>query len=233
MQFGYGSDIFTVDMLLRAAGANLSAESDTTAHGLKSVRSVGLILLVTIMYDNFESNFPEYDYHVTKFPNSQYNVTELQSTNQTHRLYIDRHGIKVVFVQVGRIGRFNISVMILQLMSAFGLLAVAGVVVELLMLYLMPEKQAYTDFKFIETEDFSDVRDKSQAQPEIATAHVLQSDLQALRYANMDGWISTFVFLVIRFFLLHAIRLNAQGNKDLVGIANKDLGFIFQEFVQC
>jgi len=189
--FGLGMDIMTVDIMLTAAGVNLSDISDVLSdNGVQDTyRNTGTLLLFTIDYSNIDSSSTVYTYSVSKFPSSETTLHQIlyNVDNSTIRQIYQRSGVKFIFRQTGQIGRADAQTTIIQLVSALGLLSVATLVVELFMLYLLPNKKEYTKYKFNETEDFSDVRDlQTGIRPEtVAYAQALQSDLQILRLANL------------------------------------------------
>jgi len=192
--FGVGMDVMTVDLMLQAAGVNLSSVSDVVSDtGLpETYRFTGTLLLFTIEYSNINSaSTTEYTYSVSKFPHSETTLHQIlyNADNSTIRQIYQRSGVKFFFRQTGQIGRPDMQTAIIQLVSALGLLSVATLVVELFMLYLLPHKKEYMKYKFKETEDFSDVRDHQGGfRPEtVAYAQALQSDLQTLRLANLPS----------------------------------------------
>lgn len=86
----------------------------------------------------------------------------------------------MLFLASGALGKFDFQTMLVQLVSALGLLSVATLVVEMCMLYCFPHRKYYNKYKvpvapcgpgpaslalhptsmqFEETIDFSDVRD--------------------------------------------------------------------------
>jgi len=73
-----------------------------------------------------------------------------------------RAGPKIIFVVSGKMVRFDFQTLLIQLVSALGLLSMATIVVEMLMLYVMPLRKRYSDAKFESTVDFSDVRDGNE-----------------------------------------------------------------------
>jgi hypothetical protein len=149
-------DTLNVSLILRAANVDL----DEIVNG-SSWRYSGLVLLFQIFYSNVDSDTSTrtvYTYTVTQVKNIPYKGYENIYLNATSRLLRDRHGIKMVFVQDGSIGRFDFQTMLIQLVSALGLMSVATLVVDMLMLYLMPLRDFYNRYKYQVTEDFSDVR---------------------------------------------------------------------------
>eukprot|EP00479_Gromia_sphaerica_P008818 TRINITY_DN3519_c0_g1_i1.p1 TRINITY_DN3519_c0_g1~~TRINITY_DN3519_c0_g1_i1.p1 ORF type:complete len:79 (-),score=3.13 TRINITY_DN3519_c0_g1_i1:242-478(-) len=58
--------------------------------------------------------------------------------DSTTRLIQNRHGVKIRFIQTRQIGRGDFQTSLVQLVSALGLISVATLVVEYMMLYILP-----------------------------------------------------------------------------------------------
>ena len=71
---------------------------------------------------------------------------------------IEQHGIRVVFVQTGEVGRFDFPSLLVTLVSGLALLAGANVATELLMTRILHAKEYYQDFKSETSVDFSEIR---------------------------------------------------------------------------
>jgi len=174
------SDIFTIHELVTAGGVRLDDPTDVPgARDNESKRSAGVILLVTLLYSNKDSDIPTYKYEVRTVARAEYKVLEAVYLDANTRLLNNRHGIKVVFMQSGTIVKFSIQTTLVQLMSALGLLSVATVLVEVLMLHGLKYREQYKKYKVEMTEDFSDVRLKDLQ--ERLDFDQLNQDLQQLR----------------------------------------------------
>jgi len=57
-------------------------------------------------------------------------MVEVQKLNDTHRVRSVKQGIQVNFAQTGKIGRFSVQVLIVNLCSGLGMMAIATVVVD-------------------------------------------------------------------------------------------------------
>ena len=117
--------------------------------------------VLKITYTNMEKMFQDkatYTYSLSRVPGREYKILEnLESEDGRSRKTFNRHGIKIVVLQTGTIGRFSIQTLFIKLVTALGLLSVATVVVELLMIRVMPRRKLYKQAKVEETEDFSDL----------------------------------------------------------------------------
>eukprot|EP00455_Lapot_gusevi_P057522 TRINITY_DN9823_c0_g1_i2.p1 TRINITY_DN9823_c0_g1~~TRINITY_DN9823_c0_g1_i2.p1 ORF type:complete len:404 (+),score=118.13 TRINITY_DN9823_c0_g1_i2:65-1276(+) len=150
-------DQFDVALLLQAAQVDLGNNVDTEAalDDPESMRHSGIILLVFITYDNLHTTDPIYSYYISRVPGVEFKTVETEPIDALHRANINRHGIKIFFIQSGQIGRFSFQTALIQLVASLGLLSVAGLIVDNLMLYVMPYRKFYQKYKFVETVNFS------------------------------------------------------------------------------
>jgi len=158
------NDIIMVDTFMKAAGLqNLNDESgyislkpgDKTR---ESYRFAGTVLMVYITYSNtysFDLSAIDYTYSATFLNSTEFKVTENVPTLQdsTTRTLYDRHGVRLLFKQVGELGRFDFQVLLLSFVGGIGLITVSTVLVDLLALYVLPQKKVYRDLKYVETEE--------------------------------------------------------------------------------
>ncbi|CAG8664039.1 10351_t:CDS:10 [Gigaspora margarita] len=174
-------DIFTVQDLLTASGANLDAPS--TAPGAnkaagETYRSSGIVIAIVINYQNVRLKKDDivYSYLPRVIDGNEYKVTEniLNSTDGSITL-IDRHGIRFVFQQNGSIGVFDFVSLLTSLVASIALLVsskVAELIVEIIMLRFLPEKDVYEDVKFDETRYHGgevEVKTENKKLPKIET----------------------------------------------------------------
>lgn len=163
-------NIVPLKTLLRAAGiddldteGDVACESDAVSPGCESFRYSGLILQVNIEYNNkfsFDSSQVEYRYTVDHVKNSEFQANELiisndNGSNRT-RTVNNRHGIRVVFRQIGEVGKFDTQTFLVNLVTALGLLAAATTFVDTMMVYVLPQKEVYSGAKVQEV-DVSDL----------------------------------------------------------------------------
>jgi hypothetical protein len=187
-------DKFNLSVLLAAAGVSLDAQSlapkDNGCCGkgcppsvnTDTVRSTGIVLLVVISYQNIRLKHgqPTYTYTVIPQLKSDWKVYDTRLVDDTHRVVNNRHGVQIVFVQDGEIGEFDFQTLLVEANSALGLLVVATILVDMLMLYVLPHRLLYAEYKFQTTPDFSDVRDEEERKEEeerrLAAAKVSAAD---------------------------------------------------------
>ncbi|KAF0502323.1 P2X purinoceptor 4 [Gigaspora margarita] len=149
-------DIFSIQEILTAAGANL--DSPSTAPGAnkatgETYRSSGIVIVIIIEYKNvpFKKDEISYRYLPQVIDGNEYKVVEnIYNTTDGSSTLIDRHGIRLVFQQHGTIGEFQFIALLTGLVASVALFKVAEVLVELIMLNLLPERNQYEEIKYYE-----------------------------------------------------------------------------------
>eukprot|EP01088_Endostelium_zonatum_P006201 TRINITY_DN18305_c0_g1_i1.p1 TRINITY_DN18305_c0_g1~~TRINITY_DN18305_c0_g1_i1.p1 ORF type:complete len:443 (-),score=81.61 TRINITY_DN18305_c0_g1_i1:24-1352(-) len=128
----YGKDdIIYLSTFLRAAGISF----DTLVDGLVP-RYDGVIILIVLSYtntDGYRTNEYSYTYTATYVTGAQFKVVqEIYGKNYQTILEFNRHGVRLLIVQSGEIGRFDFQTLLLTLVSGLGLLAIATTLVDIL-----------------------------------------------------------------------------------------------------
>ena len=84
----------------------------------------------------------QYRYTVQHVTEAEYKADEIlyDPADGTTRTKNNRHGIRLVFRQIGDIGTFDVQVLLVNMVAAVALLAVATTIVDNLMLYVLPQK---------------------------------------------------------------------------------------------
>lgn len=177
-------DIMRTSDLLRAADVNLRNPTPGDKDGHSDFYN-GIVVMVLIKYSNVDGP-TTYTYSVQKIPNAAYKVFEVRSASRdtdSDRTILKRAGVKFIFTVTGDIVAFDFQTLLVQAVSAMGLLSIATLLVELIMLYVLPLREYYGKVKFEETEDFSDFRDRIRAENEANAVNVaeLNQQLQNLR----------------------------------------------------
>ena len=157
-------DIVKVSDLLLAAGTDLEAPStDPGAQNGESYRSSGIVIIVVIEYRNVKLKKDKFSYKYLPrmIEGNEYKVVE--SLYQADGSYIlkDRHGIRFVFAQHGEIGEFSFIALLENIVAGFALFKLATILVEIIMLKFLPEKDIYEDAKYEETNDLHELRKRS------------------------------------------------------------------------
>ena len=143
-------DKFTIGELVEAAGVALEQTSDGKTDEDEEIRSRGMVLMMHITYTNtdkasFSIQQPTYKYKVHKVPYAEYKAaqpfgrTETSASSGATRTLWKRYGIRVMFVQTGRIARFSWNALLMEIVAGLTLLSVAQLVCDTYAYYLRPE----------------------------------------------------------------------------------------------
>lgn len=159
-------DYFTLSQIIDAAGKpDLDVASGLTG-STGSLRYDGLLIITTVEYSNRVSNPKElkYDYKFYTIPDV--NVISQEPTKPVAGGLSQRswYGVRLVFLVIGSIGKFDFPTLLTSLVNGLVLVKVATTIVDLLILYIMPDKNIYKRHKFEVTEDFSDLRQQSKSE---------------------------------------------------------------------
>lgn len=143
---------------LQAANVSLNATSDALNANGRTYRQNGIVLHVMIEYKNadfvwFGIGKPEYRYHVKHVTFSDYRVKqEIPIINSEgtvcERLVNKRYATRLEFSQRGKIGQYSLSNLLFQLVSFMGLLTLTATVIDIIALYLVPNKDLYRQYVF-------------------------------------------------------------------------------------
>jgi len=106
--------------------------------------------------ENFNQKEVVYFYTAHMIEQTKYKAEQpIYTKTLDNRVIWDRHGIRVIILQTGTIGKFDFQTLLLTFVSGLGLLAVATLIVDTLALRVLPRKQLYSRYKFEKTEEFS------------------------------------------------------------------------------
>eukprot|EP01110_Echinostelium_bisporum_P009751 TRINITY_DN34006_c0_g1_i1.p1 TRINITY_DN34006_c0_g1~~TRINITY_DN34006_c0_g1_i1.p1 ORF type:complete len:371 (-),score=117.97 TRINITY_DN34006_c0_g1_i1:14-1126(-) len=156
-------DILYLPDLLEAANIDTL---DTESGIGKSLRYDGLLVLGVIKYSNRQSHPKElkYTYDFKALKGSD--VVAMAPSVRTSDGFMQRtvHGIRILFLVTGSIGKFDFPTLLTSIVNGFVLLKLSSTIVDLLLLYVMPEKDLYKKSKFETTEDFSDMRNDRKSK---------------------------------------------------------------------
>jgi len=174
-------DILTVGEMLNAANVDLSRPSwDPKNSELYS----GIVVMVLVNYENPSNGAIKYQYQVQQIEGADYKLFEARwdrGGDSNKRQTLKRAGPKLIFIVTGTLTKFDFQTLLVQMVSAMGLLSIAALLVEMCMLYAMPLRSHYAKVKYEETEDFSDVRDQMRLDP-----HQQSSAVNDLNAALLD-----------------------------------------------
>eukprot|EP01064_Diplonema_japonicum_P025486 TRINITY_DN36910_c0_g1_i1.p1 TRINITY_DN36910_c0_g1~~TRINITY_DN36910_c0_g1_i1.p1 ORF type:complete len:450 (+),score=67.94 TRINITY_DN36910_c0_g1_i1:100-1350(+) len=134
-----------------------------------TLRYDGIVLHVVLDYDNTGgSSQDEVDYTMkltavlTSDP--KYVTLDAMADRPGEKMKINRHGVHIIVVQTGKLGKFSFSALVISGTAGLGLLAIATTITDLLAKFVMPLKEEYRKMIFEYSEDYSDVKDKKEAE---------------------------------------------------------------------
>eukprot|EP00038_Savillea_parva_P003044 m.120417 g.120417 ORF g.120417 m.120417 type:complete len:462 (-) comp11053_c2_seq1:262-1647(-) len=163
----YG-DQMTVSEILSAASIDLDARRSDPSNSSRTstIRWDGINVVMYIEYGLKPlTKSLSYDYKPRILSDLEYKVEELVSDeNSTSQVVYNRHAIRLLLVQTGRLGQFSFQALLITLVSALGLLAVSATIVNLIMTKLLPMAPFYKFSKVEVTEDFSVIRDAAKQE---------------------------------------------------------------------
>ncbi|EFA80527.1 putative purinergic receptor [Heterostelium album PN500] len=144
-------DILTLDTILEAAGID-SLDDMSLSNSSRSIRDDGIILLVFIDYSNvytYNTNNYRYTYRFKAIKDTKFKIMEpIYGSDLQHRFVLNRHGVKLIFLQTGQIGAFDFQTLLLNFVSGLGLLAVATFIVENIVMKILPQRDEYHSLKY-------------------------------------------------------------------------------------
>eukprot|EP00729_Bicosta_minor_P002444 gene2444-16107_t len=154
-------DIVSVTQLLQAN----EDTSATAGNGAISPRYDGINVIVNIRYEmvGILGNTLEYTYEPRRLSNLEYKIEEAVYSNAgVSRTIYNRHGVRFIFIQTGVVGSFDLTDLLITLVTGLGLLAVATTFVDFTMSYILQGRDVYNAYKVLETTDLKYLRDKSE-----------------------------------------------------------------------
>ncbi|KAH9263946.1 hypothetical protein BASA83_012614 [Batrachochytrium salamandrivorans] len=152
------------DMYLQQLQFNETYRSDapSTASGAyagETWRSTGIVVSIPIAYTNRltvgQQSSIKYTYVPAVINGSEYTILQTQLNADGSITFIDRHGMRIVFAQTGSIGVVSFLALTINLAAGMGLLSVATLICDLLLLYVFPRRAKYAACKIQHTEDFN------------------------------------------------------------------------------
>ena len=158
-----GQAFFTVGDLLDGAsmedgtcGLNLDTQSVMGAHARNSARYDGIVMQLEIEYYNTKTwhgplgkDVVEYTMRTSVINGTKSKVEdEIWVEYPGKRVTRNRHGIKLIIVQTGRLGAFSFASLLSNLTSSLALLAVSTTAVDILALYVLRRKNLYRAAKY-------------------------------------------------------------------------------------
>ncbi|KAH3760907.1 P2X receptor [Pelomyxa schiedti] len=158
---GGSYDILQLGVILQAAGIDLDSTSDTNTSVSK--RFDGIVIMIMISYSNtytYNLNKIKYTVSCQAISGAKYKVEQpYVDQNLQARLVHNRHGVHLVALQMGALGKFDFQTLLITFVSGFGLVAFATVVVDILATKILPNRQIYAGLKYKKTCDFAELSD--------------------------------------------------------------------------
>ncbi|KAI8056007.1 hypothetical protein BDF22DRAFT_673226 [Syncephalis plumigaleata] len=130
--------------LLKAAGVNLTDD----------IRTRGVVLVVYIDYSNRFNLFSgskkgvTYTYRVEAAEEMNTDRVEIVPTSNELVTEVTRKGVRIIFRQTGSFGHFNVIALLKYLCIMLLLGAVASLLIEVVMIYILPQRYLYHARKF-------------------------------------------------------------------------------------
>lgn len=186
-------DVFDLDVLLAVAGINLEGTSPTNG---RSIRYNGAAMVVNIRYQNWANgvglfigysvkdgqtcNVP-YEYELSSvLDTASKRQTVVQTDFPNKRTLLNEHGVRLFVLQTGSLAVVDMVTLLIAVTSSLTLLAMASTIVDMLAVYVLPEKKYYNGFKYPETPHVSElveeeeerIRKETMAQTRLANSIV-------------------------------------------------------------
>merc|ERR1711959_197396 len=149
---------------VKGPGMDLDMQSDACPRKCSgkpsTYRYMGLVLHATIVYDNTgtlikgsSTNNIKYQYKFFVKPKTKFSVQVVQKGSNPHKRTIHHlFGPRVVFDAGGKLGFFQFNSLVIQLTTSLAMFALATTIVDVLMLYVLPNREKYELFKYQDIE---------------------------------------------------------------------------------
>jgi hypothetical protein len=179
------NDVLSLETLLDAAGVDLDhTMCDVADHANDTVRECGAVLHVTIEYQNVQLSWwggisePWYTVRVTRLPETEFKSSEIRSRwnddddggsggAPRRRSLRVRHGVKLHFLQLGRLAYPSIATLLINISSGVGLISIVTIVVDQLGIYFLEGGARY----YSGTRDVVDSQSLAEADGSSGTVH--------------------------------------------------------------
>lgn len=151
------ADIIALDTLLTAAGI-VSLDDQAGSIGkfsTETFRYAGIVMVVSINYDNYFSyneNAVQYVASVKIVENADFKAEEVAPNagiDPEQRRIIDRHGVRIVITQGGKVGRAAVGQLLIVLVTSLGLLAVSSSIVDGFAMNVLKMKHIYKQYQTV------------------------------------------------------------------------------------
>eukprot|EP00037_Helgoeca_nana_P032851 m.415631 g.415631 ORF g.415631 m.415631 type:complete len:432 (-) comp29704_c0_seq1:174-1469(-) len=153
-------DIIPLSDILAAVDVNLDAMYLDEDGGLSNMRYDGINIVISVLYEmeGIAGSTLKYTYIPRLLDNLEYKIEETQLLGAPNvRDVLNRHCVRLIFIQTGVIGTFDFTALLITLVTALGLLAVANTLTNLVMTKLLEQKDLYNWHTTEVTEDVDKV----------------------------------------------------------------------------
>ena len=181
-----GLDVFDVSTMLAVSGIDLGGISPTNG---RSIRYNGAVMVVNIRYQNWQkwtgTNFHyvegddkkpceiPYEYELSSVLDTASKRQEIVYREYPDtRVLLNEHGIRLFVLQTGSLAKFSIAQLLIAVTSSLTLLAVATTLVDTLAIYVLPEKNYYSGFKYPETPHVSELVQEERKRSSLDSAAI-------------------------------------------------------------
>jgi hypothetical protein len=171
-----GLDVFDIEVMLAVAGIDLEGTSPTND---RSIRYNGAAMVVNIRYQNWAPGRatsinlgrtdPDlgctvpYEYELSSvLDTASKRQTVVHTSYPNKRALLNEHGVRLFVLQTGSLGSFDMATLLIAVTSSLTLLAVSSTLVDMLAVYVLPEKKYYNGFKYPETPHVSELVEEEQ-----------------------------------------------------------------------
>lgn len=150
-------DIMSIAELLFAVNLDLDEVHDKDG---ATARYDGITIIVNINYEmvGLSGNQLQYTYEPRMLSQLEYKIEESQVVGPGARDVLNRHAIRLIFTQNGQVGAFNLTNLLITLVTALGLLAVSATVTNFFMSYVLHLKDFYKFHRYEVTEDYDTLK---------------------------------------------------------------------------
>jgi len=100
----------------------------------------------------------------------------------------NRHGVRLIFETEGTVGTFDFQTLLINLIAGAALVSLATVAVDLIALYVLPQKTTYREYMLEETPDLKEIQTTAGINDgDASTTPILSSSDNKSPYGEDDS----------------------------------------------
>lgn len=126
-------DILSIEEILDTINVKLEDLSGADSTHQSTLRHIGCVILIDIEYSNLDMFNPSkitYRYKITLIPDTKFKIDQTIYTKSIDNIVVwNRYGIRIIFQQSGRIGKFDFATLLISFVSGIGLVTVVSFVI--------------------------------------------------------------------------------------------------------